>query len=298
MGFFFYRIDVYSGGNEAGNPINGGEQVKPIKRSKIRMWVGTRYFRCKRHLKWIFGDDKWATKRESELFQEHIAQHQTILLRQLKDVDMQLQHNKIINLKIAVQKIDGLIIHPGQTFSFWRLVGKPTRRKGYVDGMILHYGKFKHGVGGGLCQLTNLLYWMSLHSPLEIKERHRHSYDVFPDSSRSQPFGSGATCSYNYLDLRLYNPTDHPLQLCIRLTDTDLIGEIRSKMKPIHRYEVYEKQHRITGEYWGGHVRHNLIYRRTYSLDQVLIEDTYVTENHALMMYEPLLESGVTTVNE
>lgn len=273
--------------------VFGGIPLKPIPRSKTRVWLGTKYYRLRRYWTWWVDGQKISRIREKESLPHKLAGHQTILLRQLKDVDMQLQHNKIVNLKLAVQRINGVIIQPGETFSFWRLVGKPTRRKGYVPGMVLHYGKYKQGVGGGLCQLTNLLYWMALHSSLEVRERHRHSYDVFPDSGRTQPFGSGATCSYNYLDLQLYNPTDSPIQILVQVSEHDLIGELRSVNRPLHRYEVYEQAHRITREYWGGHIRHNLIFRRVFNLEGELVRDEYVTENHALMMYEPLLESGI-----
>ncbi len=122
---------------------------------------------------------------------------------------MWMQYNKIVNLKIAVEKLNGIILFPGETFSYWKLIGKPTRGgKGYVEGMTLFYGGFKPGIGGGLCQLSNLIYWMALHTPLVVTERHRHSYDVFPDSNRTQPFGSGATCVYNYRDLQIFNGTD------------------------------------------------------------------------------------------
>ena len=141
---------------------------------------------------------------------------------------MQLQYNKINNLKIATKQLNKIIIKPGETFSYWRLIGNPTKRKGYVDGMILHYGKVTTGIGGGLCQLSNLLYWMTLHTPLTVTERYRHSYDVFPDSNRTQPFGSGATCSYNYLDLQIKNETNNTYQLLVYLTDTHLVGEWRS----------------------------------------------------------------------
>jgi vancomycin resistance protein VanW len=92
---------------------------------------------------------------------------------------MWMQYNKIINLKIAAKRLNGLIVHLGETFSYWRLIGKPTRRKGYVEGMTLFYGKVVPGIGGGLCQLSNLVY-------------------VFPDTDRSQPFGSGAICVYRW----------------------------------------------------------------------------------------------------
>jgi len=184
---------------------------------------------------------------------------------------------------------------PGETFSFWRLIGNPTRRKGYVEGMVLFYGQVRTGVGGGLCQLSNLIYWMTLHTPLTVTERHRHSYDVFPDSGREQPFGTGATCAYNYLDLQIENRTRHPYQLVIYLTDTHLVGEWRSTSPPLLKYEVYEEEHWITQEHWGGYVRHNKIRRRVYTPDHEPVDDEFVTENHAIMMYEPMLTEGSGT---
>lgn len=52
-------------------------------------------------------------------------------------VDMWLQHNKIHNLRLAVHSLDGIIIQPGETFSYWRLLKNPTKRRGYVEGMQL-----------------------------------------------------------------------------------------------------------------------------------------------------------------
>ena len=47
---------------------------------------------------------------------------------------MQLQRNKVQNLRLAAKQIDGVFVAPGETFSLWALVGRPTRRKGYLDG--------------------------------------------------------------------------------------------------------------------------------------------------------------------
>ncbi len=107
--------------------------------------------------------------------------------------------------------------------------------------MTLFYGGFKPGIGGGLCQLSNLIYWMALHTPLVVTERHRHSYDVFPDSNRTQPFGSGATCVYNYRDLQIFNGTDQTYQLKVYLTDNYLVGEWRTIKEPTCTYRVYER---------------------------------------------------------
>jgi vancomycin resistance protein VanW len=237
---------------------------------------------------WLFGGIQFAHKGESILNHEHFS-HSTPLLRELKDVDMYLQHNKITNLIIAILKVDKVIIHPGEMFSFWKLIGKPTKRKGYLKGMILKNGSFTPGTGGGLCQLSNLIYWMTIHTPLTVVERHRHSYDVFPDVNRTQPFGSGATCFYNYGDLMIANNTEHPFQLRIEISENDLIGAWDSSHLPDCKYEPYEKEHLIQPEYWGGYSRHNSIYRRIYNLDGLLIKDEFITENHAMMMYSPLL---------
>lgn len=270
------------------------KSLKPIQRSPFRIFLGKKYYRIRRYLDWYIGGIKYASKKKSSLLPFLAFKHQTPLLRELKDVDMWLQHNKVKNLKVASNTLNGVLLQPGETFSYWRLIGDTTKRKGYVDGMILFYGKVTTGVGGGLCQLSNLIYWMTLHSPLTIIERYRHSYDVFPDSRRSQPFGSGATCAYNYLDLQIKNETNQIYQLVIYFTETHLVGEWRADTPPNKTYEVYEKEHRITQEYWGGYIRNNKIYRKVYNLENELIDDEFITENHAIMMYEPLLTEGTS----
>lgn len=264
--------------------------LRPKKRSNLRIALGTLFYTYKRYVDWMTDDKRYAKSFSRELMSHAAAQHSTILLRKLKDVDMSYQHNKVKNLKIAIKRLNGIVINPGETFSYWQLIGRPTAKKGYVEGMVLHYGSFKKGVGGGLCQLSNLIYWMTLHTPLTVTERHRHSFDVFPDSSRTQPFGSGATCAFNFLDLQIKNETDTPYQLYLYLTDTHLVGEWRTVMEPLYTYEVYEKEHAITPAYWGGYLRHNTIYRRVFNRQKQLVDDQYITENHAIMMYEPLLE--------
>lgn len=264
--------------------------LTPKKRTKIRIFVGKFYYRLRRRMYWTFGNTKFAVKKESNPYLYTYFSHSTPLLRQLKDVDMYLQYNKIINLKLAAKKINDTVIKPGETLSYWRLIGKPTKRKGYKDGMILFCGNFSAGIGGGLCQLSNIIYWITLHTPLTIVERYRHSYDVFPDSNRTQPFGSGATCVYNYRDLMIRNATSHPFQLKIWLTDSELCGCWRTNSKPTENYEIYEKEHYMKKELFGKYSRHNSIYRKVYDINGKEIADEYVTENHALMMYEPFLE--------
>ena len=265
------------------------KQVKKARvRSTLRLFFGGKYYTLLRYFKWMFGGFKFAGISENSLEYE-IFSHKTPMLRKLKDVDMYMQYNKVTNLKIAAAKINGITVNPGETFSYWKAIGKPTKSKGYVDGMILQNGGFKAGTGGGLCQMSNLIYWMTIHTPLTVKERHRHGYDVFPDSNRSQPFGSGATCFYNYGDLMIKNDTNDVYQLKISFDGDYLVGQWMSDARAAVRYEVYEKEHLMRPEYWGGYTRHNLLYRKKYDLDGFVVSDEFVAENHAIMMYSPLL---------
>jgi vancomycin resistance protein VanW len=265
------------------------ETLRPKKRSRARIAVGKLYYTFRRYLYWHFGNVRFAKEINKAYLPVIAFIHKTPLLRKLKNVDMWMQYNKISNLKLAVEKLNGIMVKPGETFSYWRLIGRPTKAKGYKEGMVLFYGGFKSGVGGGMCQLSNLIYWMTLHSPLKVIERYRHSFDVFPDVNRTQPFGSGATCVYNYRDLQIYNDTDRTYQLHLYLDEDYLHGEWRTTEDSGLTYEVYEKRHWISQEYWGGYVRHNEIFRRVFDNNDDLIRDEYIAENHALMMYSPLL---------
>ena len=94
-----------------------------------------------KYLNWYFSKDKYISERSRENYPYRIKKHQSLLIRQLGNSDIQLQYNKIKNLKLAVQNIDGVIIRPGEIFSFWKLVGFPTKKKGYVDGILLSRGE-------------------------------------------------------------------------------------------------------------------------------------------------------------
>lgn len=261
------------------------------------MFLGRIYFTGRRYFRWIFArSTRYAVTRNNSQLPFKVADHSTPLYRQLRNVEMWLQENKVTNLKLATGKINGLILKPGETFSIWRLVGKPTKAKGFTEGMVLKNGSFAPGVGGGLCQLSNLIYWMTLHTPLTVTERWRHTHDVFPDANRTQPFGSGATVVYNYIDLQIKNKNPNTYQLLLRVGDSDLEGEWRCEKPLPYKYEVYESDHLITQEWWAGYMRHNVIRRKVFDLDNNQIGDDFVTENHAIMMYEPMLPEGERAV--
>lgn len=269
----------------------------PIQRSNLRLRVGSLFFSSKRVVQWYLSGTRYATERMDNhsgviVFPHVIATHQSRTMRELRNVDMWLQSNKVRNLQLAIARLNGLVLHPGETLSVWRLVGRPSKRKGYLPGMVLINGEMRVGHGGGLCQLSNLIYWMTLHTELTVVERFRHQYDVFPDSNRTLPFGSGATIAYNYIDLQIRNDTNDKHYLCLKLTPTHLVGEWRSISPAQYSYEITEKNHCITQHVSGKYLRHNQIWRKKFNADGTCVNDECITENHAIMMYSPLLPSS------
>jgi vancomycin resistance protein VanW len=263
----------------------------PKQRSKLRSTLGKIYFIARRRLLWLYRYRQWTTLRSKEKLPHCIFTHQSVLLRKLKNADMQLQHNKIINLRLAAACINGIVIKPGQTFSFWKLVGRPTAGKGYKAGLVLQSGKIAQGIGGGLCQMGNLLYWMVLHSSLTVTERWRHGYDVFPDVNRTLPFGSGATLSFNYIDLQVTNNTNSTYQLLLWLDDEFLQGTLHCSQPEANIFEIAETGHCIKHQWWGGYTRHNKIWKNKTCKTTGEVTSELVTQNHAVMMYEPLIEN-------
>lgn len=159
-------------------------------------------------------NDKW--------FQ--IARHSSPLYRKYNKKE--LDAGKVENIKIAIKSLDGLIIPPGKIFSFWKYVGRPSSKKGFKNGLVLSAGQLKEDVGGGLCQLSNLIAYMFACSECVFIERKHHSRDVFPDNNRVVPFASGATIFFNLIDLRIKNIYPFPIKLNLHTTDTQLRGAL------------------------------------------------------------------------
>lgn len=102
---------------------------KPVHRGKWRKFFGKEYFILKRKWRWFSNKRSFARKRIHSGLEHEYMKHKSMLLRTLKDVDMILQHNKVKNLELAIGHINGIVIRPGETFSIWKLVGRPTKAK-------------------------------------------------------------------------------------------------------------------------------------------------------------------------
>ncbi len=241
----------------------------------------------KRHLKDLFGNTRFARQRETESLPVLIYRHNSLIRRRLGNVNMQLQENKATNLALAVTHIDGLLIRPGETFSVWKLIGRTTKRKGYKEGLTIAKGEPSQGIGGGLCQLSNLIHWMVLHSDLTITEHHHHDgQDLFPDFGRQIPFGTGTSISYNYIDYRVKNETAKTYQLRLSTDDEYLCGELRSTELLPHTFHIHAENEYFSREE-GIVYRNGQVFRDT--IDRVtgqILESKLLRTNHAKVMYE------------
>ncbi|OXM85592.1 VanW family protein [Paenibacillus rigui] len=227
----------------------------------------------------------YARERQTNLIGNICKRHKSVLRRVLQNSDPILQENKIKNLNLALGHLDGIVINPGETFSFWRLVGKTTRAKGYIDGLMLSNGEVRTGPGGGLCQLANMLFWLALHTPLEIKERHHHSFDLFPDDRRVIPFGTGTSIFYNYIDLQFYNPTSCKFQFHLFLSDDFLEGSIQCSDDLEFIYKIEERNHQFY-EKEGRWYRTNEIWRLELSKeDHTVVHERLIMVNNSEVKY-------------
>ncbi len=210
-----------------------------------------------------------------------------IIMRKLHGVDMELQKNKATNLRLASSKVDGIVINPGEEFSFWNLVGNATKEKGYLEGLVISSGNLKKGIGGGLCQLANMIHWLVLHTPLTVTELHHHSDALFPDDRRRVPFGTGTSISYKTLDYRFKNTTDNPIQIRVWLDDEFLYGEIRSTVPLEQKYEIVEENSHFAKDENGVFYRNSQVYKLIMNKDtDEIIHKELILNNHSKVMYD------------
>lgn len=242
----------------------------------------------KRHLQDLVRGTKFARAVQEEKLPFPVYKHNSLIRRRLGNVDMQLQENKATNLALATAHMHGVLIRPGETFSVWKLVGRTSARKGYKEGLIVSKSSTGKDIGGGLCQLSNLIHWMVLHSELTIVEHHHHDgVDLFPDFNRQVPFGTGTSISYNYVDYRVKNNTDSTYQLFVYVDDEYLRGELYSSKEPQHSYHIHTEDEFFSKEADGNIYRNGTVVRETVDKRSGnTVERQIIRTNHARILYD------------
>lgn len=147
--------------------------------------------------------------------------------------------NRKSNVKLAAAACNGVILMPGEEFSYNNTTGSRTADKGYLPAGVYVKGESVDEVGGGICQVSSTIYYAILHTTLEITERHDHLYAV-----GYVPDGMDATVYYGSMDFRFKNSTNYPLKVVTESYDKGGVRKLTVKIYGTNedgRYAVPER---------------------------------------------------------
>lgn len=167
-------------------------------------------------------------EKTQELPPDILADLTSKLWRELDPREGANERGKVHNLRLAAKQLDRIRIPAGQVFSFWKQLGRTTNAKGYVYGRQIQEGCLIPALGGGICQLTNMLYEAALNAGFEIVERHPHTRKV-PGAPANKP---DATVAWNHIDLRFRPLQDVVLKVFLTADElhVQFLGEKASKL--------------------------------------------------------------------
>ncbi|HEY8500105.1 MAG TPA: VanW family protein [Clostridia bacterium] len=140
---------------------------------------------------------------EKSLFRDILSSYETVF-----PTDTENDRSRSVNIRLAVEAINGTILLPGDSFSFNETVGKRTADKGYHLANIYTSDGIAAGVGGGVCQVSSTLYNAVLEANLKVTERSPHMYAV-----QYVPLGRDAAVSYGTEDLQFTNTANWPVKI-------------------------------------------------------------------------------------
>ena len=142
---------------------------------------------------------------------------------------------KVENIRLAASRMDGVVIQPGEIFSFWTLVGRPIEAAGFRVGRSIRSDAVGAEVGGGLCQISGIAYEVGLRAGLTVVERHPHTRDLYTEDTRFTPLGLDATVVWPQKDMRLRNGFGRPVAFAFQVEDLRLTAALLSThgLKPL-----------------------------------------------------------------
>ncbi len=204
----------------------------------LRAWQRNQFYLLGLHF-----DHNHYAKKQGDLLPYEVSSTKTLMVNEHSGYDIVYQKNKIDNLKIASHSMKNLLIYPGEIFSFAQMLEKSRRcerRHGrkFKDGLILINGKIVPQKGGGLCHLSNMLYYLFLMSPLTVLERHGHKVKSLPNPDKDALEGIDATINSGWKDLKVRNDTNYTFQIVIDFDDEYMYGKILANEPFDLQYEI------------------------------------------------------------
>lgn len=164
--------------------------------------------------------------------------------------------NRSTNIRLASAKINGIVLMPGETFSYNTTVGKRTAANGFKSAAVYSGGEVTTGIGGGICQVSSTLYNSVLLSNLQIVERHNHGFNT-----GYVPAGRDATVSWGGPDFKFKNNRKYPIKIICSGTGGTITTKIFG-LKEQNEYEV-EIQSYITS-----YIQYKTITKQDPTLDK------------------------------
>lgn len=148
------------------------------------------------------------------------------------------QYNKVHNLKLAAEKINQIVIHPNEVFSFWWLVRTAQDKEEFKPGLNLIRGEISESPGGGLCQLSSMLHEMFLHTELTIVERKGHdSLSLYNPQITTRALD--ASINEGWIDLKVKNNTNGLYQIILDFDDEYMYGKILLNKAPDYKITIH-----------------------------------------------------------
>lgn len=145
------------------------------------------------------------------------------------------QQNRRTNIAISAAKLDGVIIGPGEEFSFNTLIGDISAEAGFLEDKLIFGGRTINGVGGGVCQVSTTVFRAALQGGYTIIERNSHGYRVGYYEQNNQPPGLDAAIWSPERDFRFQNDTPHHLLLEVSIYPTNDSIQFRFYSTPTGR---------------------------------------------------------------
>lgn len=188
---------------------------------------------------------KWVERKISKKYARHQNKHvkHEFSINIVQEIKKNKQfENKIENINKGIEFINDLILNPSEIFSFWFLIPRANAKNGFKMSRNIIDGKLTSDFGGGLCQLSSILYHSALLSGLKIIERHNHSVDLYTEEERFTPLGADATVVYGYKNLRFENSHKFPIKIFLKVENYQLYCEFSSSEKLIQHEILFEAQ--------------------------------------------------------
>jgi hypothetical protein len=196
----------------------------PSRTQALSFWLRSRLLGVARSLRHLAGHraPRWSA---SDVLTDAtiVAQWRTPLWNDGDERDFILTAGKVHNLRVAARAFDGVVVPAGECLSFWRQLGRPSMRRGFVRGREIREGCLIPTIAGGICQLSNSLATCAAHAGFELVERHAHTATREDTSA-----GIDATVFWNYVDLRIRAPVAWRLEVELGATELRVVVRVEN----------------------------------------------------------------------